>query len=140
MGKTTQSQLVELIKSTMTSVVSEAMAEMKAELKAELQAEAEGELLNYVELLDKPKSNASKKRKAKKVEPTRIDMPEGWETAKIQVEVPDTSEDAEEGATCIEVRTGNEHRRLSYLEARAKGKSYGVANRAGLNAVAKALA
>ena len=138
MGKTTQSQLVELIKSTMTSVVSEAMAEMKAELKAELSPNEE--LLNYVELLDKPKSNASKKRKAKKVEPTRIDMPEGWETAKIQVEVPDTSEDAEEGATCIEVRTGNEHRRLSYLEARAKGKSYGVANRAGLNAVAKALA
>ena len=138
MGKTTQSQLVELIKSTMTSVVSEAMAEMKAELKAELSPNEE--LLNYVELLDKPKSNASKKRKAKKVEPTRIDMPEGWETAKIQVEVPDTSEDAEEGATCIEVRTGNEHRRLSYLEARAKGKSYGVANRAGLKAVAKALA
>ena len=138
MGKTTQSQLVELIKSTMTSVVSEAMAEMKAELKAELSPNEE--LLNYVELLDKPKSNASKKRKAKKVEPTRIDMPEGWETAKIQDEVPDTSEDAEEGATCIEVRTGNEHRRLSYLEARAKGKSYGVANRAGLNAVAKALA
>ena len=138
MGKTTQSQLVELIKSTMTSVVSEAMAEMKAELKAELSPNEE--LLNYVEILDKPKKNASKKRKAKKVEPTRIDMPEGWETAKIQVEVPDTSEDAEEGATCIEVRTGNEHRRLSYLEARAKGKSYGVANRAGLNAVAKALA
>ena len=138
MGKTTQSQLVELIKSTMTSVVSEAMAEMKAELKAELSPNEE--LLNYVELLDKPKSNASKKRKAKKVEPTRIDMPEGWETAKIQVEVPDTSEDAEEGATCIEVRTGNEHRRLSYLEARAKGKSYGVANRAGLIAGAKALA
>ena len=139
MGKSsTHNQLAKLITSTVKIAVSEAMAEAKAELRAELSPNEE--LLNYVELLDKPKSNASKKRKAKKVEPTRIDMPEGWETAKIQVEVPDTSEDAEEGATCIEVRTGNEHRRLSYLEARAKGKSYGVANRAGLNAVAKALA
>ena len=135
MGKSsTHNQLAKLITSTVKVAVSEAMAELRAELSAN------EELLNYVELLDKPKSNASKKRKAKKVEPTRIDMPEGWETAKIQVEVPDTSEDAEEGATCIEVRTGIEHRKLNYLEARAKGKSYGVANRAGLNAVKQALA
>ena len=100
---------------------------------------ANAELLNFVQV-PKPRKNASKKRKAKKVEPTRIDMPEGWETAMIEVEVPDTSENAKEGATCIEVRTGIEHRKLNYLEARAKGKSYGVANRAGLNAVKEALA
>ena len=71
MGKTTQSQLVELIKSTMTSVVSEAMAEMKAELKAELQAEAEGELLNYVEVEEQPAktSKKSKGNKAKEADP-----------------------------------------------------------------------
>ena len=66
MGKATQSQLVELIKSTMTSVVSEAMAEMKAELKAELQAE--GEILNYVEVPAKT-SKKSKGNKAKKADP-----------------------------------------------------------------------
>ena len=122
------------------SIIQKAVDEAVAKrFPQEAKPSANAELLNFV---TKPKKNASKKRKAKakKFEPTRIDMPEGWETAMIEVEVPDTSKDAKEGATCIEVRTGNEHRRLSYLEARAKGKSYGVANRVGLNAVKQALA
>ena len=132
MSNITLNKLEELLTPIVEKAVSEAMAKRQ-------KPSANAELLNFV---TKPKKNASKKRKAKakKFEPTRIDMPEGWETAMIEVEVPDTSKDAKEGATCIEVRTGIEHRKLNYLEARAEGKSYGVANRAGLNAVKEALA
>ena len=76
---------------------------------------ANAELLNFV---TKPKKNASKKRKAKKVEPTRIELLEGWQNV-------DGMKDL---------------RREHYKAARAEGLSYKQANEAGLNAVRKALA
>ena len=76
---------------------------------------ANAELLNFV---TKPKKNASKKRKAKKVEPTRIELPEGWQNV--------------EGMKDL--------RRKHYKQARAEGLGYKQANEAGLNAVRKALA
>ncbi len=78
---------------------------------------ANAELLNFV---TKPKKNASSKRKAKakKFEPTRIELPEGWQNV-------DGMKDL---------------RRKHYKAARDEGLSYKQANEAGLNAVKQALA
>ena len=85
----------------------------------------------------KPKAKAKVKRVVKR---TQIKLPEGWENAEIEVEVPDEAEDAEKGATITELRSGRDHRRISYNEARAEGLDYKASNEAGLNAVVQALA
>jgi len=89
----------------------------------------------------KPKAKAKAKAKVKRVvKRTQIKLPEGWENAEIEVEVPDEAEDAEKGATITELRSGRDHRRISYNEARAEGLDYKASNEAGLNAVVQALA
>ena len=89
----------------------------------------------------KPKAKAKAKAKVKRVvKRTQIKLPEGWENAEIEVEVPDEAEDAEKGATITELRSGRDHRRISYNEARAEGLDYKASNEAGLHAVVQALA
>ena len=102
-------------------------------------------MMQFLSEADAPKPKGKAKPKAKvKAKPvvkrTQIKLPEGWEDAEIEVEVPDEAEDAVEGATITELRSGRDHRRISYNEARAEGLSYKASNEAGLNAVRKALA
>ena len=98
------------------SIIQKAVDEAVAKrFPQEAKPSANAELLNFV---TKPKKNASKKRKAKKVEPTRIELPEGWQNV--------------EGMKDL--------RRKHYKQARAEGLGYKQANEAGLNAVRKALA